>query len=112
MNIKEDTVFRCGIDGKPFKLVLGKHSLYYRCPNYELAERGAGNKVCMNRMSLKDVNMLCDELEKMQKENRLAVGEGGKRIHLLYEIEEIDEDYLSVYVINTHKIKIESGEYE
>lgn len=107
MDIKENTIFKCGIDGKQFSLVNGKYSLYYRCPNYEFSERGPGKKVCMNRLSLKDIDILYEELKKMKDENRLKIGEKGKRLYLMYEIEDINEDFISVYVINTQKIKID-----
>lgn len=109
-NLKEDTIFCCGIDGKPFKLVPGKYSLYYRCPNYEFKERGPGKKPCMNRISLKDEEILLEELDKMRLEHRIKTGEGGKRLNLKYEITEVNDIYIMVNVINTFKIKSKENE--
>lgn len=111
MYSKDDIIFRCGICGKPFKLVNGKYSLYYRCPNYELIERGAGKKPCMNRMSLKDEDILFEELRKMNDSGKLEPGNGSRKINLVYKIHEKEDDYLSVYVINTFKIKLGSGSF-
>ena len=111
-DIRENTIIKCGIDGKMLKLVNGKYSLYYRCPDYEFSERGTGKNVCMNRLSFKDRDIIYSELENLNTAGRLVVGAKGKKMHLAYEIAEIDTDYIAVYVINTLKIKINEGGYQ
>lgn len=108
INIREDTIFLCGVDGARLKLVQGKYSLYYRCEKYEVANRTVEDgSPCMNRISLKDQDTLFEKLEEMQENGKLTEGESGNYMHLLYEIKKIDEDYLEVYVINKYKVKLD-----
>lgn len=110
-DIREDIIFKCGVDGKPFKLVPGKYSLYYRCPDYEFSQRGTGKEVCMNRLSFREAGMLTREIEKLRDEGMLAKGETGRIPGFMYEVAEVDDGYIAVYVVNTSKIKINGGGY-
>lgn len=110
-DLKEDAIFCCGIDGKELKLVMGKHSLYYRCPNYEKEEREEEDEVCMNRLSLKDLDILYAELEQMRFDRRIKPGEHGRKIHLVYEIAEVNPFYIKVYVVNTLKVNLAERGY-
>lgn len=103
IDIRNDTIFLCGVDGKRLELTNGKHSLYYRCPCYRRENR-EDDDVCMNRISLKDQESLFNELEQLQKNNCLFYGQGGRAGHLAYEIKDAEKDYLAVYVLNTYKI--------
>lgn len=109
VDIREDTIFLCGVDGKMFALTSGKYSFYYRCENYELSNRKMGeNKPCMNRLSLKDQEILFKKLEEMQSSGTLVEGTSGRIINLAFEIKKIEEHYLEVYVINTYKIPLQA----
>lgn len=105
INIREDTVFLCGADGKRLHLVNGRHSLYYRCPNYERENRKPDEDVCMNRMSLLEQERMFHELEKVKDSGCLKPEKRGRVMGFVYEIYEMDERYLSVYVINKNKCR-------
>lgn len=110
-NIMERILVKCGIDGKTLKLTKGRYSIYYRCPNYESSEREPGKKACMNRLSLKDAEILYAEIEKIEARGNANTGTGGTVGHLAYEIGEVNERYMVVYVINTSKINMNGGYY-
>lgn len=105
-NIKEETIICCGVDGDMLRLCPGKYSLYYRCPRYEFKNRNRDEKVCMNRLSLSDAEIIYSVLEDMEDEGRLKAGESGRIMHLAYEIAEVNEMYIKVYVINHKKVKL------
>jgi hypothetical protein len=106
-DIREDAIFFCGVDGARFFLTKGKYSLYYRCPKYELKNREGDEVVCMNRLSIDDQELLFSELEDLDDEDKIKEGLTGQIRHLLYEIVDVNEDYIKVYVINKNKIKLD-----
>lgn len=105
-DVREDAIFFCGVDGARFMLTRGKYSMYYRCPKYELKNRVGDEQVCMNRLSLDDEQLLYSELEDLDDEGKIQEGVVGKVRHLMYSIDEVNESYIKVYVINKNKIKL------
>lgn len=113
-NLRKDVIFYCGLCGSRLMLQKGRHTIYYRCPKYEKEHRTNEETVCTNRISLLDANWLLDELEVLQATNELKEGKKGtineyftfyKSFDLSYEIKEINEDYLKVYVLNNKRKK-------
>ena len=86
--------FFCGVDGDRLMLTKGKYSLYYRCPRYELKNRKGDEGVCMNRLSIDDQELMFSELENLDDDDEIVKGVTGQIRHLLYEIADVNEDYL------------------
>ena len=113
-NIREDVIFFCGLDGERLLLQEGRHTIYYRCPKYKKENRNENEKPCINRISLLDANFIYDELEYVQASNELKEGYKGvikeyytfvKSFDISYEIKEINEDFIKVYLINNNRQK-------
>ena len=105
-NVRKDVIFFCGVCDQHMRLVSGKFGLFRRCPKYEFANRSAGESVCMNRMSMNDLELMYEELEDMQKKGYFNAGTSGKGKHMEYKIAEITPEFAKVWVINTKKIKL------
>lgn len=99
-NFKRETVFVCEKDRKRLLLCKGKYSLYYRCPNYELKNRGPNENVCMNRMSIYDRNLLIDELEYLNDEEKLIVGTEGCINAIRYKVIDINNTFIIVSIFH------------
>ena len=113
-NIRKDVIFFCGLCGSRLMLQKGRHTIYYRCPKYERENREKEEKVCTNRISLLDSDYLLSELESVQMRGELKVGFKStlkefftfyKSFDISYEITEINEDYIKVFVINNKRKK-------
>lgn len=103
INIKNNIEYLCKYHNCTFKLVKGKYSLYYRCPKYEFQYRKPGEKVCTNSVSLKVLDQIGDEIEKLYNDGLLRVGYCGKYRNIKYKVQVVSRNYIEVLIINMDK---------
>ena len=63
-------LYRCGRCGAQMRLVPGKYSFYYRCEKYDFAYRSMEDRVCTNRISLRQCSRIEDRIAAWQKQDR------------------------------------------
>lgn len=105
MDIRKKAFFYCICDKKPFLLVEGKYSWFYRCTNYYREYRKEGEPVCNNCLSLRDQDFIYSELLWLENEGTLKEGYIGENNRLKYQIELVSQEQIKVYVANKSKIK-------
>ena len=95
----------CGVDKQRLEIAQGKHNLYLRCPFYNKEKRPHDTRPCMNRISKSDANRVYDYIEGLDFDNELTVGKTFRLVNIDAKIIDINDYYITVEIINRHKIK-------
>ena len=90
--------------------------MYYMCPNHQAEYREDGDAVCNNYVSRNGIKMIKDEVGTLYELGELGVGyrdavslnkssntyksKGKNVVNLDYEILDVNEDYVTVGVMN------------
>lgn len=104
---RKKIIFICGVDAKRMLLCKGKYNLYYRCPRYDRRNRSPGQKACTNRMSIRERNLLLDRLWRAYENSTFAPGLRGEEGDVVYEVNELNDFYITVCIINTRTVRQE-----
>lgn len=104
-HIRNKVFFYCFYDKKPFFLVEGKYSWFYRCMNYYREYRTEGEPVCNNCLSLRDQDYIYSELIWLESENALKEGYIGGNSRIFFQIGPVSENRIVVFIVNKSKTK-------
>lgn len=96
--LRDKILFYCGNHDIRFRLCIGKHSLYYRCPKYEMEYRDDREIICMNRLSLYHAEKIYEAAEKLYFSRKLKEGSVLSQGKVTAKVISIQPDIIKVVI--------------